>query len=62
MKQGLLSMVKQGLKFLEGLADKEVVKRIAKITKVDVTNPWTINYARFYKIAIEVAKSHEVLR
>jgi hypothetical protein len=55
-------MVKQGLKFLEGLANKEVVKRIAKITKVDVTDPWTINYARFYKIAIEAAKSHEVLR
>jgi hypothetical protein len=62
VKQGLLSTVEQGLKFLEGLANKEVVKRIAKITKVDVTDPWTINYARFYKIAIEAAKSHEVLR
>jgi hypothetical protein len=55
-------MVKQGLKFLKGLADKEVVKKIAKITKVDVTDPRTINYARFYKIAIEATKSHEVLR
>jgi hypothetical protein len=55
-------MVKQGLKFLEELANKEVVKRITKIIKVDVTDPWTINYARFYKIAIEAAKSHEVLR
>jgi hypothetical protein len=55
-------MVKQGLKFLEGLANKEVVKRIAKIIKVDVTDPWTINYTRFYKIAIEATKSYEVLR
>jgi hypothetical protein len=55
-------MVKQGLKFLEELANKKVVKRIAKITKVDVTDPRTINYTRFYKIAIEAAKSHEVLR
>jgi hypothetical protein len=39
-----------------------VVKRIAKITKVDVTDPRTINYTRFYKIAIEAAKSHKVLR
>jgi hypothetical protein len=62
VKQGLLSTIKQGLKFLEGLADKEVVKRIAKITRVDVTDPRTVNYARFYKIAIEAIKSHEVLR
>jgi hypothetical protein len=55
-------MVEQGLKFLEGLANKEVVKRITKITKVDITDPRTINYTRFYKIAIEAAKSHEVLR
>jgi hypothetical protein len=38
------------------------VKRIAKIIKVDVTDPRTINYARFYKIAIKATKSHEVLR
>ena len=62
MKQGLLSIVEQGLKFLKGLTDKEVVKRIAKITRVDVTDPRTVNYAKFYKIAIEAAKSHEVLR
>ena len=47
---------------MEELANKEVVKRITKIIKVDVTDPWTINYTRFYKIAIEAAKSHEVLR
>jgi hypothetical protein len=47
---------------LEGLANKEVVKRIAKITKVDVIDPRTINYARFYKITIKAAKSHKVLR
>jgi hypothetical protein len=57
-----LSTVEQGLKFLEGLADQEVVKRIAKIIRVDVTNPRTINYASFYKIAIEAAKSYKVLR
>jgi hypothetical protein len=39
-----------------------VVKRIAKIIRVDVTNPRTINYISFYKITIEAAKSHEVLR
>jgi hypothetical protein len=39
-----------------------VVKRIAKIIRVDVTNPWTVNYISFYKIAIEAAKLHEVLR
>jgi hypothetical protein len=39
-----------------------VVKRIVKIIRVDVTNPRTINYTSFYKIAIEAAKSHEVLR
>jgi hypothetical protein len=32
-------MVKQGLKFLEELVNKEVIKRITKITKVDVTDP-----------------------
>jgi hypothetical protein len=47
---------------LEELANKEVVKRITKIIKVDVTDPWTVNYARFYKIAIEATKSHKVLR
>jgi hypothetical protein len=39
-----------------------VVKRIAKIIRVDVTNPRTINYTSFYKIAIEATKLHEVLR
>ena len=39
-----------------------MVKRIAKIIRVDVTNPRTINYTSFYEIAIEAAKSHEVLR
>jgi hypothetical protein len=39
-----------------------VVKRITKIIKVDIIDPWTINYTRFYKITIEAAKSHEVLR
>jgi hypothetical protein len=29
---------------------------------MDVTNPRTINYARFYKITIEAAKSYKVLR
>jgi hypothetical protein len=29
---------------------------------VDVTDSRTINYARFYKIATEAAKSHKVLR
>ena len=62
MKQGLLSIVEQGLKFLKGLTDKEVIKRIVKITRVDVTDPRTVNYTRFYKIAIKAAKSHEVLR
>jgi hypothetical protein len=57
-----LNIVKQGLKFLKGLTDKEVVKRIAKITRVDVTDPRTVNYAKFYKIAIKAVKSHEVLR
>jgi hypothetical protein len=27
-----------------------------------VTDPRTVNYARFYKIAIEAAKSYEVLK
>ena len=58
----MLSIVEQGLKFLEGLIDKEVIKRIVKITKVDVTDPRTVNYAKFYKIAIKAVKSHEVLR
>jgi len=62
VKQGLLSTVEQGLKFLEGLIDKEVVKRIIKITRVDMTDPRTVNYAKFYKIAIEAVKSYEVLR
>ena len=57
-----MSIVKQGLKFLKGLIDKEVIKRIVKITKVDVTDPRTVNYAKFYKIAIKAAKSYEVLR
>ena len=39
VKQGLLSIVKQGLKFLKGLVNQEVIKRIAKIIRVDVTNP-----------------------
>ena len=39
-----------------------MVKRIAKIIRVDVINPRTINYASFYEIAIKAAKSHEVLR
>jgi hypothetical protein len=50
------------LKFLKGLIDKEVIKRITKITRVDVTDPRTVNYAKFYKIAIETIKSHEVLK
>ena len=29
---------------------------------MDVTDPWTINYTSFYKIAIEATKLHEVLR
>jgi hypothetical protein len=62
MKQGLLSIVEQGLKFLKGLVNKEVVKRIVKIMRVDVTDPRTVNYAKFYKIAIEATKSHEVLK
>jgi hypothetical protein len=57
-----LSTVKQGLKFLKGLVDKEVVKRIIKITRVDVTDPRTVNYAKFYKIAIKAIKSYEVLK
>jgi hypothetical protein len=39
-----------------------VVKRIAKIIRVDVTDPWTMNYTSFYEIAIEAAKLYEVLR
>ena len=50
------------MKFLKGLTDKEVIKRIVKITRVDVTDPRTVNYAKFYKIAIKAIKSHEVLR
>ena len=57
-----MSIVEQGLKFLKGLVDKEVVKRIVKITRVDVTDPRTVNYAKFYKIAIKAVKSYEVLR
>jgi hypothetical protein len=57
-----LSIIEQGLKFLEGLIDKEVVKRIVKITRVDVTDPRTVNYVKFYKIVIKVVKSYEVLR
>jgi ribosomal protein S25 len=53
-----LNIIKQGLKFLKGLIDKEVIKRI----RVDVTDPRTINYVKFYKIAIKVIKSYEVLR
>jgi hypothetical protein len=57
-----LSIIEQGLKFLKGLIDKEVIKRIIKIIRVDVTDPRTVNYVKFYKIAIEAIKSHEVLR
>ena len=57
-----MSIIEQGLKFLERLIDKEVIKRIIKITSVDVTDPRTVNYAKFYKIAIKAVKSHEVLR
>jgi hypothetical protein len=39
-----------------------VVKRITKIIRVDVINPWTINYTSFYEITIEAAKSYKVLR
>jgi hypothetical protein len=39
-----------------------VVKRIAKIIRVDVINPRTVNYTSFYKIAIEATKLHKVLR
>jgi hypothetical protein len=39
-----------------------VVKRIAKIIRVDVTDPRTINYTSFYEITIEAAKLYEVLR
>jgi len=62
VKQRLLNIVKQGLKFLKRLTDKEVIKRIVKITRIDVTDPRTVNYAKFYKIAIKAVKSHEVLR
>ena len=50
------------MKFLKGLIDKEVIKRIIKIIRVDVTDPRTVNYVKFYKIAIKAVKSHEVLR
>jgi len=50
------------LKFLKGLINKEVIKRIIKITRVDVTDPRTVNYVKFYKIAIKAIKSHEVLK
>jgi hypothetical protein len=50
------------LKFLKGLINKEVIKRIIKITRVDVTDPRTVNYIKFYKIAIKAIKSHEVLK
>ena len=39
-----------------------MVKRIIKIIRVDVTDPRTINYTNFYKIAIEAIKSHKVLK
>ena len=39
-----------------------MVKRIAKIMRVDITDPRTVNYASFYEIAIKATKSHEVLR
>jgi hypothetical protein len=39
-----------------------VIKRIIKIIRVDVTNPWIINYTSFYEIIIEATKSYEVLR
>ena len=57
-----MSIIEQGLKFLERLIDKEVIKRIIKITSVDVTDPRTVNYIKFYKIAIKAVKSHEVLK
>ena len=57
-----MSIIEQGLKFLERLIDKEVIKRIIKITRVDVTDPRTVNYVKFYKIAIKAIKSHEVLK
>ena len=44
------------------LIDKEVIKRIIKITRVDVTDPRIINYVKFYKIVIKAIKSHEVLK
>jgi len=39
-----------------------VVKRITKIIRVDVTNPWIINYTSFYKITIKATKLYKVLR
>ena len=57
-----MSIIEQGLKFLERLIDKEVIKRIIKITRVDVTDLRTVNYAKFYKIAIKAIKSYEVLK
>ena len=39
-----------------------MVKRIAKIIRIDVTNPQTINYTNFYEIAIKATKLYKVLR
>ena len=57
-----MNIIEQGLKFLKGLINKEVIKRIVKITRVNVTDPRIVNYVKFYKIAIKAIKSHEVLR
>ena len=50
------------MKFLKRLINKEVIKRIIKIIRVDIINPRIINYIKFYKIIIKVIKSYEVLK
>ena len=57
-----MNIIKQSLKFLKGLINKEVIKRIIKIIRIDVTDLRIINYVKFYKIVIKVIKSHEVLK
>jgi len=57
-----LNIIKQSLKFLKGLINKEVIKRIIKIIRIDVTDLRIINYVKFYKIVIKVIKSYKVLR
>ena len=57
-----MNIIKQSLKFLKGLINKEVIKRIIKIIRIDVTDLRIINYVKFYKIVIKVIKSYKVLR